>query len=86
MADLQGVAATVNRVAVRIENGDGTLAKLIDDDDLYYSITDSVRSVETLVRRLQPVVEDARVFSDKLARSPGSIVRDAITGSRGGIK
>ncbi len=86
MADLQGVAATVNRVAARIENGDGTLAKLIDDDDLYYSITDSVRSVETLVRRLQPVVEDARVFSDKLARSPGSIVRDAITGSRGGIK
>ncbi|GAB5403675.1 MAG: hypothetical protein Aurels2KO_19060 [Aureliella sp.] len=86
MADLQGVAATVNRVAVRIENGDGTLAKLIDDDELYYSIADSVQNFETVLRRLQPIVEDARVFSDKLARSPGSIARDALLGSRGGIK
>lgn len=86
MTDLQGVASTVNRVAARIENGDGTLAKLIDDPSLYYSITQSVQSFETIMRRIQPIVEDARVLSDKAARNPGAILRSAVIGNRGGIK
>lgn len=86
MTDLQLVAASVNRVAARIENGDGTLAKLIDDPSLYYSITQSVESFETILRRVQPIIEDARVLSDKAARNPGAILRSAVTGSRGGIK
>jgi hypothetical protein len=86
LVDLRGVSATVNRFAQRVNSGQGTLAKLVDDDELYYSILYTLQNVETITRRLQPIVEDARVASDKIARNPGGILRDAITGSRGGLK
>ncbi|QDV27629.1 MlaD family protein [Aureliella helgolandensis] len=89
LGDLRKVSVTVNQVATRINNGQGTFAKLMDDDQLYYSVINTLENVETLTRRLQPVVEDARIFSDKLARDPASLidVRGALTGRpRGGIK
>ncbi|MFN3193356.1 MAG: MlaD family protein [Aureliella sp.] len=84
LVDLRGVSAQVKQVATRINNGQGTVAKLIDDPQLYYRLDSALMNVETLTRRLLPIVEDTRVLSDKLARDPSTIVRGAIFGPRGG--
>ncbi len=75
LADLRGVAA-------RFNNGQGTVAKLLEDPQLYYKVINTLENVETLTRKLEPIVEDARVFTDKVARQPSSIIdlRGAITG------
>ncbi len=87
--NLDGLLVDVRQITARVNNSDGTLARLLDDETLYYSLVDTVQNVETLTRRLRPVVEDARVLSDKLARDPSRLIdlRGAITGRpRGGIK
>ncbi len=38
-------------------------------------------NVQQLASRLQPIVDDARVFADKVARDPGQLgVRGALSG------
>lgn len=75
LVDLRGVAA-------RFNDGQGTVAKLMDDPQLYYTLINTLENVETLTRKLEPIVDDARVFTDKVARQPSSIIdlRGAITG------
>jgi phospholipid/cholesterol/gamma-HCH transport system substrate-binding protein len=60
----------------------------VQDDDLYYSVVNTLQNIEVVTRRLQPIIEDARVFSDKVSREPSSLInlRGAITGQRGGLK
>lgn len=75
LVDLRGVAA-------RFNDGQGTVAKLMDDPQLYYTLINTLENVETLTRKLEPIIDDARVFTDKVARQPSSIIdlRGAITG------
>lgn len=89
LVDLRSVAATVDRLGERINNGQGTVAKLLDDDQLYNSLNETLWNVETLTRRLIPVVEDARVFTNKISRNPASLIdaRGVITGRpNGGVR
>lgn len=52
----------------RLNDSEGTLAQLVDDPELYQRILATVQNVEELSQDLKPIVRDARVFSDKLAR------------------
>ena len=74
LVDLRTLSATVNRVVNRVNNGQGTLAKLVDDDQLYYSVLATLQNVETLTARLQPVVNDVRIFTDKISRNPSRLI------------
>ncbi len=80
LADLRGVAA-------RFNNGQGTVAKLMEDPQLYYTFINTLQNVETLTRKLEPIVDDARIFTDKVARQPSSLIdlRGAVTGRASGI-
>ncbi|HBE69913.1 MAG TPA: hypothetical protein DDW52_17340 [Planctomycetaceae bacterium] len=86
ITDLRGVVGPARQLIQRITNGEGTLALLMEDPELYYSVVNSLQNIDTITRRLIPIVEDARVLSDKAARNPGGIFRDAVLGSRGGLK
>ncbi len=88
VGDLRQLSGRANTLMTRVNNGQGTLSRLIDDDQLYYSMVNTLNNIEVVTRRLQPVIEDARVFSDKVAREPSSLIniRGAITGQRGGLK
>ncbi|MCR9292113.1 MAG: MlaD family protein [bacterium] len=90
ITDLRRVSSTINEVGLRVNNSQGSLSKLIDDDQLYYKLIGTLENIETLTRRLQPIVEDARVFSDKAARNPSSLIdiRGALMGrpSAAGVK
>ena len=53
-----------------LNESDGTLAQLINNRELYDRLNHSLANIETLSRRLRPVVDDARVFTDKIAGIP----------------
>lgn len=82
----------VTLLAKALNNREGTLGALIHSREIY----DDVRQLlvntnyvvvrfNDLVVRLRPVIEDARVFMDKIAREPGRLIGGAL--NRGpGIK
>lgn len=89
LVDLRGAASNISQLSARVNQGQGTLAKLIEDDQLYYSLINTLQNVELLTRRLQPIVEDARIATDKIARDPARLIdlRGVISGRpTGGIK
>lgn len=53
-----------------LNSGQGTLGKLVHDDDVYRKIDRLMTNAEEVSRRLRPVVEDVRTFTDKIARDP----------------
>ncbi len=88
IGELRQLGSRANTLVDRINNGNGTFARLIEDDQLYYSMVNTLNNIEVATRRLQPILNDARVFTDKVAREPSSLIdiRGAITGQRGGLK
>ena len=62
-----------------INKQEGTLGQLIYDPDLYQRLNRAAGNVEQVSHRLRPIVEDVRVFTDKIARDPGQLgVRGAL--------
>lgn len=78
-----------------LNNRDGTIGQLIHNPELYQNANILVKNANTVLgnfndlvcratemtKRLQVVVEDARVFMDKVAREPGRIVGGAVNPS-----
>ena len=48
----------------------GTFGQLANDPDLAQHLCRVVKNVDELTRQLKPILDDARVFSDKIARHP----------------
>ncbi len=88
MTKLDSALLDLKRFAERINSSNGTVARLVDDPELYYGINDTLssirtasRNIESITQRLQPIVGDVRVITDKIARDPGVIgVRGALSG------
>jgi phospholipid/cholesterol/gamma-HCH transport system substrate-binding protein len=87
MNNLDALLADIRQVTAKVNNSQGTVQKLLEDDQLYYSVLRTLENVELLTHRLQPIVEDARIFSDKLARDPSQLigVRGVINGRGAGL-
>jgi phospholipid/cholesterol/gamma-HCH transport system substrate-binding protein len=67
-----------------LNSGDGSIRKLATDPDLYVNLDRSAQSVALLLRNLEPIIRDLRVFSDKVARHPELIgVSGVLRGSSG---
>ena len=65
----------------------GSIGKLVYDDELYDRITRAAANVEDATRKIRPILDDVRVFSDKIARDPGQLgVRGALQRREGGYK
>lgn len=64
----------------------GSLGQLVHNPDLYNNLNQAVSNVEEMTRQMRPILDDARVFSDKIARHPEVLgVRGALE-RRPGIK
>jgi len=75
--DLARFSRTVNRP-------DGSLNQLANDPRLYRNLNDSATSLAILLRNLEPVIRDLRVFSDKIAAHPELLgIKGALRGSAG---
>jgi phospholipid/cholesterol/gamma-HCH transport system substrate-binding protein len=60
-------------VSDAINKQEGTIGQLVYNPDLYQRLNQAACNVEDLTRRMRPIVEDVRVFSDKIARDPGRL-------------
>lgn len=85
--NLNELILDLRQLTQRVNNGQGTIARLIDDDQLYYHLVASLDNIRRTTEQLQPILQDARVLSDKLARDPGGQIgiRGALTGRPPGI-
>jgi phospholipid/cholesterol/gamma-HCH transport system substrate-binding protein len=79
--ELLGILSDFGR---KLNSGQGTLGKLMSDQELYNSLSAAARNVECVTRELKPIISDVRVFSDRIARHPEILgVRGAIQKSPG---
>ena len=62
-----------------VNRPDGSLGQLLNDPALYQQVTSTIANVNQITCRLQPIVEDVRVITDRVARHPGVILRDAVS-------
>ena len=56
-----------------LNSSDGTIGKLVRDDEMYKKINRTVTNIEDITRRLRPIMDDVRVFTDKISRDPRQI-------------
>ncbi|MDD4270289.1 MAG: MCE family protein [Pirellulaceae bacterium] len=63
-----------------LNKSQGTIGQLVNNPELYHSMNRAAKNVEELTQQLRPIISDARVFSDKIARHP------ELLGVRGAIK
>ena len=62
----------------------GTLQKFASDPKLYENMNQSAETMTILIKNLEPIMRDVRIFSDKIARHPELIgVGGAFKGSSG---
>jgi hypothetical protein len=72
--NLDAALRDINQFTQRLGQGEGTVARLLDDPQLYWSAVQSLENIERLTQRLEPILNDVRVFTDKVARDPGGQV------------
>jgi hypothetical protein len=48
---------------------------------MYYELVQTINSIRGFTQRLQPIADDVRIFTDKIARDPGQLgIRGALQG------
>ena len=53
-----------------MNSGEGTLGRLVRDDELYDRLEMATTNIEDATRRIRPILNDVRVFTDKIATDP----------------
>jgi phospholipid/cholesterol/gamma-HCH transport system substrate-binding protein len=85
--ELRRTLTNVSQFTESLQDGQGTIGRLVHDDELYVSIRNTVANAEEVTKRLRPVIEDMRIFTDKIARDPSQLgVRGALDRRPSGLK
>ena len=70
LSNVNSTTETLNELTSTFNNREGTIGRLLNDEELYNRLERSLANVEDITWKLRPIVDDARVVSDKLARDP----------------
>lgn len=85
-ANLDRAISQVNQFGELINNKNGSLRHLLEDEELYFQIKRTIDNIEMASVRIRPILDDVRVFSDKLARDPSQLgVKGALTSRPTGL-
>ncbi|MEM1069614.1 MAG: mammalian cell entry protein, partial [Planctomycetota bacterium] len=77
---VEGTLAEAEEFSRALNNNEGTLRRLLEDDELYWQVRRTVDNVEQATARIRPILDDVRIFTDKIARDPRELgVRGAIS-------
>ncbi|HBH51050.1 MAG TPA: hypothetical protein DDY91_04070 [Planctomycetaceae bacterium] len=83
-ANLEVLSLELTQFSKGINREDGTLNMLLNDPQLYRTTEQTMSSLTTVMKNLDLVMKDLRVFSDKIARHPELIgAGGALRGSSG---
>ena len=77
----------MSKVAQSVNQGQGTVGKLLNDPELYDRLNQSAANIQQITKQLQPIVSDVRVFTDKIARDPSQLgVKGILSNRQSGFK
>ncbi len=80
LVDLDDTLIQAEKFGKLLNSSDGTVRRLLDDDEMYYELRRTIQNVEQASAKLRPIMDDVRIFSDKIARDPRQLgVRGALT-------
>jgi phospholipid/cholesterol/gamma-HCH transport system substrate-binding protein len=75
--NLDGGVANMNELLEQLvtftdglNSREGTLGQLLHDDKLYRRLDRTLANAEDITSRIKPILDDIRIFSDKIARDP----------------
>ena len=86
LANLDNALVQVDAFGRVLNQEDGTLQRLMRDDDVYWQIQRTLENIEKATVRIRPILDDVRVFTDKVARDPRQLgVRGALTKRPSGL-
>jgi phospholipid/cholesterol/gamma-HCH transport system substrate-binding protein len=86
LQNLDTLVTEFTKFSRSLNSPEGSLGKLIHDPELYNHVSRTVARLDEITQDLRPIISDARVFTDKIARHPESLgVRGALE-RRPGIK
>jgi phospholipid/cholesterol/gamma-HCH transport system substrate-binding protein len=85
LARLDEMLGQMSDFGKKLNSGEGSLGRIMSDPDLYQNLNRAAQNIAQLTCELRPIVADARVFSDKIARHPGSLLQGMFE-RRPGIK
>ncbi|MCM2374287.1 MlaD family protein [Aporhodopirellula aestuarii] len=81
LANVDNALIQIDTFGQTLNTSDGTIKRLLEDDELYYEIRRTVENIEAATARVRPILDDVRVFTDKIARDPRQLgVRGALGG------
>jgi len=84
LGQLDTLLKELTTIAKIVNQGEGTLSKLANDPTLYENLNRSAASMPVVLRNLEFIARDIRIFSDKIARHPELLgVSGALNGSSG---
>ncbi|MGC6444515.1 MAG: MlaD family protein [Rubripirellula sp.] len=86
MRQLDASMGQVTQFMSALNNQNGTVKRLLEDDELYWEIRRTVENIEQASARMRPILDDVRVFTDKIARDPRQLgVKGALTTRPAGL-
>lgn len=89
ITDLSDLTTNLVSFTEALSEPEGTIGRLLNDDQLYYEVLETVDNLNQLTgdlrRDIRPILSDARVFTDKIARRPSELVLGGLR-RRSGIK
>jgi phospholipid/cholesterol/gamma-HCH transport system substrate-binding protein len=83
---LDGLIDELTLFSRSLNSSEGTIAQLVHNPDLYQELQLSAQNIQEVTARLKPLVDDLRVFADKIARNPGRIASGVLQPRETGIK
>ena len=84
LSHIENLSGELNQFVQLAMKEDGSLKRFASDPDLYRNLNRSATLLTVLLQNLEPISQDLRIFTDKIARHPEVIgVSGAIKGSSG---
>jgi len=78
VARLNELVGQIERFSRKINSDEGTIGQLLNNPELYQQLNEAAANINDVSKRLRPIVEDARIITDRISRHPGIILRDAV--------
>ncbi|HBJ36192.1 MAG TPA: hypothetical protein DDZ51_15865 [Planctomycetaceae bacterium] len=85
-ANLDATLQQITQFGDMVNNSDGSLRRIIEDDELYFQVKRTLGNIEQATMRIRPILDDVRIFTDKVARDPSQLgVKGALSARPNGL-